>query len=289
MHMIYIYIYIYDVHWTFVRSFWMLPEIVLAAHLLSVCVQPPAILPNNIVICLKQRTIWIWYALNPGTMSGQIWNFEGCNFDPGDKRLLQVWSGKKWTPMSRDPQDSTERWCDNATWPGWISLRMALKIRCPMVPHGTHWRIIIPTKSTNFWCPIFTHWYLTEFEMPGTLAVRCPRRAIAQQNREEEARLKAGGFAERCSVAFKDFWKDAVLILTLKECSWFVQHVHLAKGQEMDFMFLNRRGRVGRALLRFACLLVAALAQVGQICRPISLKVQMELVKGNTAYLPAGI
>lgn len=157
------------------------------------------------------------------------------------------------------------------------------------VPHGTHWRIIIPTKSTNFWCPIFTHWYLTEFEMPGTLAVRCPRRAIAQQNREEEARLKAGGFAERCSVAFKDFWKDAVLILTLKECSWLVQHVHLAKGQELDFMFLNRRGRVGRALLRFACLLVAALAQVGQICRPISLKVQMKLVKGNTAYLPAGI
>ena len=171
-------------------------------------------------------------------MSGQIWNFKGCNF--GSRRQEAAASVKRQKVdayESGSTEFHEERWCDNATWPGWISLRMALKIRYPMDPHGTHWRIIIPIG--NFWCPIFTHWYLTEFEMPGTLAMRCPRRAIAQQNREEEARLKAGGFAERCSVAVKDLWKDAVLILTLKECSWLVQHVHLAKGQEMDFIWFH--------------------------------------------------
>ena len=129
--------YIYDVHWTFVRSFWMLPEIVLAAHLLSVCVQPPAILPNKIqYVWSKERYQFDMH-----------WILERCPARYGTSKGLIFWSRRQEAAASVKQQKvdayesgSTrfheERWCDNATWPGWISLRMALKIRYPMVPIG---------------------------------------------------------------------------------------------------------------------------------------------------------
>lgn len=89
MHMIYI--YTYDVHWTFVRSFWMLPEIGLAAHLLSVCVQPPAILPNNINMFEAKNDINL--ICTESWNDVRIWNFKGCNF--GSRRQEAAASVKR--------------------------------------------------------------------------------------------------------------------------------------------------------------------------------------------------